>query len=213
MRAADPAEVAFAVARVWVTDTGGQAMIRIGPVERSCCWFVQRIGHRFTGFWIAGDERAACTAVESWMRRRRSMIRVGRTHIIAGAAIMPRMIPAESPEEIDRQTQLLRGALDMCLLALLGREPAHGYELVRRMADAGFGAVGYGTIYPLLTRMRRLGLVADEQVASPAGPPRKVYALTAAGRDRLAAWERQWSGFARTVDAILTSPSPDPLRS
>jgi hypothetical protein len=70
MRAADPAEVSFAVARVWVTEAGGQAMIRIGPVAGSCCWFAQRIGQRWRGFWIAGDERAACMAVESWMRRR-----------------------------------------------------------------------------------------------------------------------------------------------
>lgn len=106
-------------------------------------------------------------------------------------------------DESERQTQLLRGALDMCLLALLGSEPAHGYELVRRMEAVGFGAVGYGTIYPLLTRMRRLGLVADEQQDSPNGPPRKVYALTGAGRERLAAWQGQWTRFTSTVDAIL----------
>ncbi len=52
------------------------------------------------------------------------------------------MVAAESQsiDDNDRQTQLLRGALDMCLLALLAREPAHGYELVRRMETAGFGA-------------------------------------------------------------------------
>jgi PadR family transcriptional regulator PadR len=107
-------------------------------------------------------------------------------------------------EESERQTQLLRGALDMCLLALLAAEPAHGYELVRRMEAVGFGAVGYGTIYPLLTRMRRLGLVADEQQDSPNGPPRKVYGLTAAGRERLATWRDQWTRFTGTVDDILT---------
>ncbi|GIE97332.1 PadR family transcriptional regulator [Paractinoplanes rishiriensis] len=105
----------------------------------------------------------------------------------------------------ERQTQLLRGVLDMCLLALLARDPAHGYELVRRMETAGFGPVSYGTIYPLLTRMRRLGLVADEQQASPSGPPRKVYALTDPGRDRLAAWQQQWTRFTDTVGGVLTS--------
>ncbi|RKR90838.1 PadR family transcriptional regulator PadR [Micromonospora pisi] len=115
--------------------------------------------------------------------------------------------------DADRQTQLLRGALDMCLLALLAKEPAHGYELVRRIDDAGFEAVGYGTIYPLLTRMRRLGLVADELQASPSGPPRKVYALTDEGRSRLRTWSRQWTDFVQTVNATLTEAVPPSPRS
>lgn len=113
----------------------------------------------------------------------------------------------------ERQTQLLRGALDMCLLALLAREPAHGYELVRRVEAAGFDGVGYGTVYPLLTRMRRLGLVADELQASPSGPARKVYALTDAGRSRLHAWQRQWIRFVAVVDAVLPDAVPESPRS
>ena len=112
-------------------------------------------------------------------------------------------------EDGDRQTQLLRGSLDMCLLALLAKDPAHGYELVRRVEAAGFDAVGYGTIYPLLTRMRRLGLVADETQASPSGPPRKVHALTDAGRSRLEAWRLQWTHFVGVVNAILPDPVSD----
>jgi PadR family transcriptional regulator PadR len=125
------------------------------------------------------------------------------------------MIVAENQPtaDSDRQTQLLRGALDMCLLALLAREPAHGYELVRRMEAAGFGSVSYGTIYPLLTRMRRLGLVADEHQDSPTGPPRRVYGLTEPGRTRLGAWQEQWTRFANTVGAILTAADPNPSRS
>ncbi|RKF22937.1 PadR family transcriptional regulator [Micromonospora globbae] len=125
------------------------------------------------------------------------------------------MIAAENQpaDDNERQTQLLRGALDMCLLALLAREPAHGYELVRRMEAAGFGVISYGTIYPLLTRMRRLGLVVDEQQASPTGPPRKVYALTGSGRIHLDAWQQQWTRFADTVGAILAAPNHNPTRS
>ena len=119
----------------------------------------------------------------------------------------------ETAQDNDRQTQLLRGALDMCLLALLAKEPAHGYELVRRVDAAGFESVGYGTIYPLLTRMRRLGLVADELQASPSGPPRKVYALTDAGRSRLRTWSRQWTDFVGIVNATLTDSAPSGPRS
>jgi PadR family transcriptional regulator PadR len=110
--------------------------------------------------------------------------------------------------DADRHTQLLRGALDMCMLALLAREPAHGYELVRRLNAAGLDGVGYGTVYPLLTRMRRLGLVADELEDSPAGPQRKVYAPTPEGRRRLARWTRQWAAFVETINATIADPEP-----
>lgn len=121
------------------------------------------------------------------------------------------MTAAESDPEGERQTQLLRGALDMCLLALLAQQPGHGYELVHRLAAAGFPTVGYGTIYPLLTRLRRLDLVTHVSQASPDGPPRKVYALTDAGRTRLRDWGRQWHQFADAVDTLVTdvaAPSP-----
>jgi PadR family transcriptional regulator PadR len=115
--------------------------------------------------------------------------------------------PAGAPDppggEADRHTQLLRGALDMCLLALLAREPAHGYELVRRLDRAGLAGVGYGTVYPLLTRMRRLGLVVDGGQDSPAGPPRKVYTVTPHGERQLAAWAAQWTSFVEIVNSTI----------
>ncbi|SNY42983.1 PadR family transcriptional regulator, regulatory protein PadR [Paractinoplanes atraurantiacus] len=126
---------------------------------------------------------------------------------------MWRMIAAEGPDEAaERQAQLLRGCLDMCLLALLTEEPAHGYELVRRLESSGFGAVSYGTVYPLVTRLRRLGLVSDVPQPSPTGPPRKVYRVTDAGRERLTIWRKQWIQFAGVVNAavdVRTSESGD----
>ncbi|WP_143234691.1 PadR family transcriptional regulator [Paractinoplanes atraurantiacus] len=123
------------------------------------------------------------------------------------------MIAAEGPDEAaERQAQLLRGCLDMCLLALLTEEPAHGYELVRRLESSGFGAVSYGTVYPLVTRLRRLGLVSDVPQPSPTGPPRKVYRVTDAGRERLTIWRKQWIQFAGVVNAavdVRTSESGD----
>lgn len=91
----------------------------------------------------------------------------------------------------------------MCLLALLAERPTHGYDLVRRLAATGLDPISYGTIYPLLTRMRRLGLVTDETVESPTGPPRKVYAPTPRGRRVLDTWIGQWRGFVDTIDATI----------
>jgi PadR family transcriptional regulator PadR len=109
----------------------------------------------------------------------------------------------------ERQAQLLRGCLDMCLLALLAAEPAHGYDLVRRLEVAGFGTVSYGTVYPLITRLHRLGLVANVMEPSPSGPPRKIYRLTDAGRDRLSAWREQWIHFSGVVNDTLTPLGED----
>jgi PadR family transcriptional regulator PadR len=114
------------------------------------------------------------------------------------------MIAADEVDDAaERQGQLLRGSLDMCLLALLAAEPSQGYELVRRLDTAGFGTVSYGTVYPLVTRLHRLGLVANALQPSPTGPPRKVYRLTDAGHDRLRAWSAQWIHFAGVVNATL----------
>jgi DNA-binding PadR family transcriptional regulator len=76
------------------------------------------------------------------------------------------------------------------ILALLAKEPAHGYELRQRLVQA-LGPPGQalnpGQVYVTLTRMERAGLVAVEQVGQPS-PDKKVYELTAAGRDRVAEW-------------------------
>ena len=121
---------------------------------------------------------------------------------------MWRMIVAD--DAADRQAQLLRGSLDMCLLALLAAQPAHGYELVRRLETAGFGAVSYGTVYPLVTRLHRLGLVTNAPQPSPSGPPRKVHRLTAAGHERLSEWREQWLRFAAVVHTTLDIRPPSP---
>jgi PadR family transcriptional regulator PadR len=115
--------------------------------------------------------------------------------------------------DADRQAQLLRGALDMCLLALLAERPAHGYELVQRVGEVGFPSVGYGTIYPLLTRMRRLDLVVQEVRDSPSGPDRKVYTVTEAGLERLGDWSGQWHDFVGVVGRVLAGGVSSEARS
>jgi PadR family transcriptional regulator, regulatory protein PadR len=124
--------------------------------------------------------------------------------------LIPSTMRCMTPGEVDpttaaeRESQLLRGVLDMCLLTLLIEQPAHGYELVRRLNTAGFSTVSYGTVYPLLTRMRRLGLIADGAQNSPTGPPRKVFTVTPTGRQTLNEWTQQWIGFTATVNAMTT---------
>lgn len=107
--------------------------------------------------------------------------------------------------DADRRTQLVRGVLDMCLLAMLREQPGHAYELGHRLQAAGLGETSYGTIYPLITRLRRLGLLTEHSEPSDAGPPRKVFGLSRQGQKALEAWSVQWIHSTRVVADLLVA--------
>jgi PadR family transcriptional regulator PadR len=102
-----------------------------------------------------------------------------------------------------RGSQLLRGVLDMCLLALIAEESCYGYEMVRKLEDRGLELVSEGSIYPLLSRLQRLRLIEAYSVTSNDGPPRKYYRVTAEGRRALETWTEDWDTFTRGVDRVL----------
>ena len=79
-------------------------------------------------------------------------------------------------------SQLRRGALEYCVLALLRDEELYGFELVRQLSASGGLVTSEGTIYPLLTRLRKEELVTTFWRESDSGPPRRYYRLTDAGR-------------------------------
>lgn len=103
------------------------------------------------------------------------------------------------PDAVD--IQLKKGALELCVLALLSRQDSYAYEIASRLAEAI--GMGEGTIYPLMRRLQNDGLVETYLVESSAGPPRKYYRLTAAGRESFASQKDAWSTFARAVEDIL----------
>ena len=105
----------------------------------------------------------------------------------------------------DRRTQLLRGALDTCLLALLARKPTHSYDLVVLLEAQGLPGVGYGTVYPLMGRLRRQGLVTERIEPSPSGPPRKVFEVSADGERALREWTAQWIDTTSAINGLLVS--------
>ena len=104
-----------------------------------------------------------------------------------------------------RRSQLLRGVLDLCLLAVVEEEPAYGYEMTKRLRARGLSIVGEGSIYPLLGRLERDGLLDTYRAASNGGPPRKYYRLTPAGERTLAAGMSEWRAARDAVDAVLGS--------
>jgi PadR family transcriptional regulator PadR len=99
------------------------------------------------------------------------------------------------------QVQLKKGVLELCVLALLSRGDAYGYEIASRLAQGI--EMGEGTVYPLMRRMQADRLVDTYLVESPAGPSRKYYRLTDAGRERFETQKTEWTAFSAAVDAIL----------
>jgi PadR family transcriptional regulator, regulatory protein PadR len=102
-----------------------------------------------------------------------------------------------------RHSQLLKGVLDVCLLAVIAEEPAYGYEMTKRLTERGLSTVGAGSIYPVLGRLERDGLVETFQQVSNGGPPRKYYRLTPAGQHSLKAWKAEWQSARAAVDGVL----------
>lgn len=100
-------------------------------------------------------------------------------------------------------TQLRRGAVEYCVLALLRDGDRYGFELVRELSDAGGLVTSEGTIYPLLARLRRDEHVTTFWRESESGPPRRYYRLTGTGRTALDAFTKDWVHFRDSVDRLL----------
>jgi PadR family transcriptional regulator, regulatory protein PadR len=103
----------------------------------------------------------------------------------------------------DVLSQLRRGALEYCVLALLARTERYGFDIARTLGSIDGMVTGEGTLYPLLARLKKDGHVTTRWRESDAGPPRKYYAITEEGRRALADFMAQWRLFRDAVDDIL----------
>jgi len=99
--------------------------------------------------------------------------------------------------------QMRRGTLQYCVLSLLADEERYGFDLVRGLAELDGMVTSEGTIYPLLSRLRRDGLVESNWQESPSGPPRRYYRLTDSGRAALEAFRLEWRRFRDAVDNFV----------
>lgn len=109
----------------------------------------------------------------------------------------------------DRATQLLHGVLDMCLMSIIDDEPSYGYEMVSKLRERGLNLASEGSIYPLLSRLQKQGMIESYLVQSTEGPARKYYRMTAAGRDALQQWRQDWAEFRDSVNEVLTGGKGD----
>lgn len=100
-------------------------------------------------------------------------------------------------------SQMLKGVLEGCILAIIQKGETYGYEITTRLSAYGFGTVAEGTIYPILLRLEKSGAIEAEMKASPSGPKRKYYHLTDTGERDLAGFVRNWKGITEAVESVL----------
>lgn len=103
----------------------------------------------------------------------------------------------------DWTAQVRRGVLELCVLGLIREAPAYGYDLASRLAGWEALAANEGTLYPLLHRLQKEGLVEASWQASDAGPVRKYYRLTDTGAHWLDHMQAQWRQLAASVTELL----------
>ena len=101
-----------------------------------------------------------------------------------------------------QMTEMLKGTLEGVVLAILSGRPAYGYEITAWLREKGFSDIAEGTVYALLIRVEQRGLVDVEKVPSEKGPPRKVYALNARGREHLADFWGTWDFLAERLEQL-----------
>jgi PadR family transcriptional regulator, regulatory protein PadR len=107
----------------------------------------------------------------------------------------------------DPASQLRRGVLEYCVLAVLRDEERYGFELVKALSAHAGLLSSAGTIYPLLSRLRRSGAVETTWRESRTGPPRRYYRLTERGEEMLEQFTAQWARFRDAVDDLLGEDS------
>ncbi|HEY9412572.1 MAG TPA: PadR family transcriptional regulator [Jiangellaceae bacterium] len=102
-------------------------------------------------------------------------------------------------------SQLLKGVLDLAVLAVLRDSDGYGYDVVRRLRGAGLSEVGDASVYGTLRRLYHAGALNSYVVPSDEGPHRKYYGLNATGHDLLDRSAKTWIGFAGTMSHLLES--------
>ncbi|SFT92912.1 DNA-binding transcriptional regulator, PadR family [Actinopolyspora lacussalsi subsp. righensis] len=99
-------------------------------------------------------------------------------------------------------TEMLKGTLEGVVLAILAGRPAYGYEITAWLRDQGFSDIAEGTVYALLVRVEKRGLVDVTKVPSEKGPPRKVYSLNDQGREHLEEFWTAWRFLSERLEQL-----------
>jgi PadR family transcriptional regulator, regulatory protein PadR len=101
------------------------------------------------------------------------------------------------------ESELRRGVVEMSLLAVIKEKEAYGYEIIERLKENSSLTLTESTVYPILARLAKEGLLATRQAQSPSGPPRRYFRLTAKGLHSLSCMVVHWQVFKKQVSHLV----------
>jgi len=103
---------------------------------------------------------------------------------------------------VENLTEMLKGVLEGCVLEIISHKETYGYEITRRLNAIGFSDIVDGTVYTILVRLEKNGLVEITKKPSDMGPPRKFFALNAAGRKELQKFWEKWEFVSLKINEL-----------
>ncbi|MET1249985.1 PadR family transcriptional regulator [Sporolactobacillus sp. STCC-11] len=103
---------------------------------------------------------------------------------------------------LENLTEMLKGVLEGCVLEIISRGETYGYEITRRLNALGFTDVVEGTVYTILVRLEKNGLVDMEKKPSDMGPPRKFFVLNDAGHEKLRKFWEKWAFVSSKMNEL-----------
>lgn len=101
------------------------------------------------------------------------------------------------------KSQMLKGILEGCILRVISTRETYGYEISERLKESGFSEISEGTIYPLLMRLEKSGLIAATFKDSPFGPKRKYFNVTEKGKEEIQSFIINWQELEKAVNTLL----------
>lgn len=100
-------------------------------------------------------------------------------------------------------SQMLKGTLEGCILKVISMKETYGYEISQTLHEYGFSQISEGTIYPLLLRLEKQGLIEAQYRESLVGPKRKYFSITSKGLEEIDSFLLSWSELAGAIDKLF----------
>lgn len=111
-----------------------------------------------------------------------------------------------------RDTQLMKGILEGCILGIIAKGETYGYEILAQLTAVGFQDLGEGTLYPVLTRLNKKEYIYCRKAKSPLGPIRKYYTITVPGKAYLEEFKQNYQDITANADRVLFGDKRTPMR-